>query len=208
MASSSSPSSQPPFLVVCSVGNPGSQYANTRHSMGHIIANYLQSELNFNSWSKNSNNMRQCSIATSSSSDIPVLLYKSETYMNVSGPPIARNWQLIKRAKLAEGYEPQLVILHDELSIPLGEVKVRLRNSSPRGHNGLKSIKGVLGSSQFLSIAIGIDRPESRDQNQISNYVLAKISAGERLVVENVAVPKVIDFLQQMLDGKYIYDSN
>ena len=191
-----------PYLVICSVGNPGARYAYTRHNMGHIVLDKIREYLGFHSWTR-SPSLKNCVVSGSPS--YPVILYKSETQMNISGGSISRNWQILRRQKLSEGYDPVLVIINDELSLPVGKSQVRLKNSSPRGHNGLKSIRTAMGGN-FLSISVGIGRPESRDQNSISNYVLSRIPTHELQSVYEDVVIDVCGYLEQMLEGNYIDD--
>lgn len=197
---SSSAKMDSPYLVLASLGNPGPQYSYTRHNMGHYVNNKLREFLDCPSWSKNTR-LRNCQFTQST--EYPVMLYKSESYMNESGVALSRNYQLLRNQKAAEGYDPVLVVIHDELSLPVGKVQVRSRNASPRGHNGLKSIKNSMGGN-FLSIAVGIDRPETRDQNQISNYVLSRTPLREIEVIDEEVLPRTIEVIEEMLNGKYV----
>lgn len=85
-----------------------------------------------------------------------------------------------------------LVIVHDELEKELGVVKLVAWERSPRGHNGIKSVKASLSqakypTSPFVRVAIGIGRPDSRDAETVSRYVLDKIPREKRRILEEVA---------------------
>ena len=102
--------------------------------------------------------------------------------MNISGVGVAAAWrQFLKDVR---GEEAKLVVVHDELELKLGEVKVKKGDASARGHNGLKSINEVLRGQAYMRIGVGIGRPESREPNAVAAFVLKKMSAIERAKVE------------------------
>ncbi|KAF2666122.1 peptidyl-tRNA hydrolase [Microthyrium microscopicum] len=139
-------------LLIISLGNPGGNYSLTRHNAGHIMGSMLSQrslELPSN-WS----------------------IRKTSSYMNVSGPAVAK---LIKK----ENADAQLVILHDDLERDLGSVRVRAGKTSAQGHNGIKSIQQQLPGKEFWRICIGVGRPNSRDQNAVSDFVLSKMKSQE-----------------------------
>lgn len=191
-----------PYLIVCSIGNHGAGYNNTRHNAGHYVNNKLRTYFDGKQWSRNSK-LSKCVISEVSS--YPILLYKSESMMNDSGISVGKNWPVLRREKLMDDFDPVImVVLHDELSLPVGKCKVRFQDSSPRGHNGLKSILNNHGP-KFLSIAIGIGKPEDSKQN--GNYVLGKFSLQELQALDQL-VDLVISYLKEMIDGKYINQTN
>jgi PTH1 family peptidyl-tRNA hydrolase len=102
--------------------------------------------------------------------------------MNVSGPGVAAAWrQFVKDTR---GEEAKLVVVHDELELAPGQVKVKNGSASAKGHNGLKSINEVLKGAEYTRIGVGIGRPESRDPDVVAGYVLRKMTAQERMKVE------------------------
>jgi PTH1 family peptidyl-tRNA hydrolase len=102
--------------------------------------------------------------------------------MNVSGSGVSAAWrQFVKDAR---GEEARLVVVHDELELAPGQVKVKCGSASAKGHNGLKSINEVLRGVEYTRIGVGIGRPESRDPEVVAGYVLRKMSAQERMKVE------------------------
>ena len=95
----------------------------------------------------------------------------------------------------------KLVILHDELEKPLGAVTLKTKaGGSHRGHNGFKSIAASLGNTPYARIGIGIDRPVSRESDDVARYVLKKMTPAERSKIEE-SVDEVIDKLKQLEKG-------
>lgn len=93
-----------------------------------------------------------------------------------------------------------LVVVHDELQLGLGQVKVKSGKNSPAGHNGLKSIRDLLGGADYTRIGVGIGRPESREPDVVAAYVLRKMSSVEKTAVEN-SVGRVEMELRRMLES-------
>jgi PTH1 family peptidyl-tRNA hydrolase len=115
--------------------------------------------------------------------------------MNISGVGVAAAWrQFVKDVR---GEEAKLVVVHDELELGLGQVKVKSGTASPKGHNGLKSIREILKGVEYTRIGVGIGRPESRDPDVVAGYVLRKMSAAEMAKVEG-CVGKVAAELRKL----------
>ncbi len=163
-------------LLVCSIGNPGS-YINTLHSAGHTVLSALASSLSYPSFQKS---RAYGNGLVSAGSEYT--LWQSSSLMNVSGPGVAAAWrQFVKDTR---GEEAKLVVVHDELELAPGQVKVKNGSASAKGHNGLKSINEVLKGAEYTRIGVGIGRPESRDPDVVAGYVLRKMTAQERMKVE------------------------
>jgi len=178
----------PRLLFIASIGNQ-KPYLRTRHSAGHILLDALLPHLS----------SRFISLSQYYTT------YQSPTFMNESGPKLARNldkW-LSTRDKTAPA---TLVILHDELEAPLGKVRVKrggAESASLRGHRGLissfESLRGkglfpVKGGGRDLSVlrvGVGIGRPESREKNAVADYVLQEMGASELAAVKRAAEPVV-----------------
>lgn len=104
--------------------------------------------------------------------------------MNVSGSGVAAAWrQFLKDG----GEQARLIVVHDELELGLGEVRVKSGSLSPKGHNGLKSIKEMLRGTEYTRIGIGIGRPQSREADDVASFVLKKMSGVERARIEGCA---------------------
>lgn len=203
---SSQAARKPPFLVLYSLGNPGLKYLLTRHNMGHIVLNKLREIYGFTLWTADRAYRRSLVSTPGPSTEadsLSMMMFKSETYMNVSGKDLMLNFKSL--AKTKPDFEPVLVVVTDELSLPVGKAKLRQRNASPRGHNGLKSIKSALPAGEsYLNISVGIGRPESRDPDVVADYVLGKIPQDELEIVDEKVVPIVRRLVEEMLKGKHI----
>jgi len=168
----------PVRLLVCSIGNPA-PYINTLHSAGHNVVSALASLLSYPSFHKS---RAYGNGLVSAGSDYT--LWQSSSLMNVSGSGVAAAWRQF--VKDSHGQAARLVVVHDELELAPGQVKIKSGSESAKGHNGLKSINEVFRGSgvEYTRIAVGIGRPESRDPDVVAGYVLRKMSAQERMKVE------------------------
>lgn len=117
--------------------------------------------------------------------------------MNVSGAGVAAAWRQFAKENKGVGEDVRLVVVHDELESKVGEVKVKRGTASAKGHNGLKSIKEKLKGTEYMRIGVGIGRPEGREPDVVAEYVLRKISAVERVKIEE-AVGKVEEELRRL----------
>ena len=179
----------PVRLLVCSIGNP-SPYLNTLHSAGHTVLTSLGVSLSHAPFQKSR------AYGNGLLSPGPVYtLWQSSSLMNISGAGVAAAWRQFLKDSAAT--EARLVVVHDELELGLGEVRVRSGSLSPKGHNGLKSIKEVLRGTEYTRIGVGIGRPQSRDADAVASFVLKKMTAVERSRIEG-CVGKVEEELRKM----------
>ena len=174
-------------LFIVSLGNPPPLHT-TRHSAGHVALRSLITYLNFPT------PRRTPSYTGGAVSATPTYtFYQSPTYMNTSGPALLKAWRSFSSEHgLANS---GLVILHDELEAPLGQLKVKNGNSSAKGHNGIKSVQASLRGAglldqlgqNFVRIGVGIGRPVSREREDVSQFVLGQMTPRERETVEGTA---------------------
>ncbi|MBI2775375.1 aminoacyl-tRNA hydrolase [Candidatus Dependentiae bacterium] len=146
--------------AIIGLGNPGPKFARTRHNIGFMIVDALADQANA-SWHAKGN----MEVAAIEINGNKVILVKPQTFMNVSGkvlPELAK--QGIKKENI--------LVIHDELELPFGKLKVRAGGSA-KGHNGLKSIIELVGP-EFARLSVGIDRPANREQ--VPDYVLQNFS--------------------------------
>jgi PTH1 family peptidyl-tRNA hydrolase len=138
-----------PFLVV-GLGNPGIEYAWTPHNAGYLAIDRIAQQQGVVVQN------RRCKALTGTTKlgGREVILAKPETFMNLSGLSVAA---LVKEFEAGPGSKTgqNLVVLYDELDLPLGTVKIKERGSAA-GHNGARSISGALGSNEWLRIRIGV----------------------------------------------------
>ena len=189
----------PTPLFIVSLGNPP-PYSNTLHSAGHFL---LPSVLGTFAPAAGPLTPHPSYRTGRAATDGPHAFFLPSTLMNVTGPAIAAAWRAFLRTVPADLTAcARLVLVHDELELELGKVKLRPGGASARGHNGVKSVSQALGGSmgQVVRIGVGIGRPESRDKDVVSAYVLRKITPRERITLED-AVSDVVELLKYLEAG-------
>lgn len=159
--------------MVAGLGNPGEEYARTRHNAGFCAVDELARQANVAYW-KNQSGAEVASIQVNDSDaeggKREVLLVKPQSYMNTSGGPISK---LCAAHKIRP---EELLVIHDELDIPAGDVRVKV-GGGHAGHNGLRSIIDKLGSRDFSRIRVGIGDPPGR--MAVADFVLKQLRARE-----------------------------
>lgn len=159
--------------MVAGLGNPGEEYARTRHNAGFCAVDELARQANVTYW-KNQSGAEVASIRVNDSDaedgKREVLLVKPQSYMNTSGGPISK---LCASHKIRP---EELLVIHDELDIPAGDVRVKV-GGGHAGHNGLRSIIDKLGSRDFSRIRVGIGDPPGR--MAVADFVLKQLRARE-----------------------------
>ncbi|HWQ70996.1 MAG TPA: aminoacyl-tRNA hydrolase [Desulfitobacteriaceae bacterium] len=158
--------------TIIGLGNPGTEYAKTRHNIGFAALDRLVKDLNLVFRAKYQGLVAEGQIAGER-----VLFLKPQTFMNLSGYSVREAVNFYKLA--AE----DLLVLHDDIDIPFG--KIRLRNhGSAGGHNGIRSIIEVLGTETFWRVKIGVNRPP--EQWDTARYVLSPFSPEELRDLEEI----------------------
>jgi PTH1 family peptidyl-tRNA hydrolase len=158
-------------LLVVGLGNPGPQYAKTRHNVGFMVADVLAARIGapYKVHKKSG-----AEVATGRLGGRSVVLAKPRCYMNESGRQIG---PLAKFYSIAPG---DVIVIHDELDIDFGKVRLKL-GGGEGGHNGLRSVANALGSRDFQRVRIGIGRPPGRKDP--AAFVLEAFSSTERTEV-------------------------
>ena len=158
-------------LLVVGLGNPGPQYAKTRHNVGFMVADVLAARIGvpFKVHKKSG-----AEVATGRLGGRSVVLAKPRCYMNESGRQIG---PLAKFYSIAPG---DVIVIHDELDIDFSKVRLKL-GGGEGGHNGLRSVANALGSKDFQRVRIGIGRPPGRKDP--AAFVLEPFSSTERTEV-------------------------
>jgi PTH1 family peptidyl-tRNA hydrolase len=154
-------------ILLVGLGNPGSKYAATRHNVGFEVAAELSRR-----WELPKAKVKYRGLITEGRTGpggprVAVLL--PQTYMNESGESAGP-----ARGELRVPLE-EVVVIHDEIDLPFGEIRAKLGGGAA-GHNGLKSLKQSLGSSDFWRVRVGVGRPDSTDPEIVSAYVLGRFS--------------------------------
>ena len=160
--------------LIVGLGNPGDEYQYTPHNLGFLtidrIANGLGIEVR----------NRQCRALTARATIAgeTAVLAKPETYMNLSGLSVR---ELVAEHQV--DVKSGLVVVYDELDLPLGAIRIRQRGSSA-GHNGMESILDALGTDEFLRIRLGI-APDRKVADSVK-YVLTPFRKAQEKVVDEV----------------------
>ena len=163
---------------MCGLGNPGAEYAATRHNVGWWLLDELRAE-----WGTTP--FRGAGIVEVSEgvvADHDVVLMKPLTYMNRSGDALAPLLQF-------EGFDvtQDLLVLVDDVALPVGRLRLRPGGSSG-GHNGLKSLSERLGSPDYLRLRLGIGRPPSDFRGSPADFVLGAFTPQEATLVFDLVV--------------------
>lgn len=169
------------FKAIIGLGNPGDKFYYTRHNIGFRILDALADRYG-SSWRA----IDKMEIAQIVINEKQILLIKPQTFMNSSGEVLP---YLQKK-----GIKPEeILVVHDELELPFGAIKVKLDGSS-KGHNGLKSIISFCGSN-FYRLRVGIGRPEKREM--VPDYVLKKFDENSQQI-ESIII-EAINEIEKML---------
>lgn len=154
--------------LVIGLGNPGRQYAGTRHNVGFEVLELL-GERHRLEWESAPAEALMARWRAAS-----VLLAKPLTYMNLSGHAIG---ELLRFFKIEL---PDLLVIVDDANLELGRLRAR-PSGSAGGHNGLKSVIGALGTEDFARLRVGVGRGDAR--RDLADHVLAKFDPDERIEV-------------------------
>ncbi|MBU3751346.1 MAG: aminoacyl-tRNA hydrolase [Mycobacterium sp.] len=163
-------------LLVVGLGNPGLQYARTRHNLGFMVADVLAARLGS---TFKVHKRSGAEVVTGRLGHRPVVLAKPRCYMNESGRQIG------PLAKFYSIGPSEVVVIHDELDIDFGKVRLKV-GGGEGGHNGLRSVAQALSSREFQRVRIGIGRPPGRQDP--AAFVLENFSS-----VESAEVPTLCE---------------
>ena len=159
--------------LVVGLGNPGPDYAGTRHNVGYLVADELARRMGspFRAHKSGRAEVVEGPLTPPGQPGPRVVLARPRGYMNESGGPVKA---------LASFYKvptDRIVAVHDELDIPFGTLRVKL-GGGDNGHNGLRSLRSSLGAGDFYRVRVGVGRPPGRQDP--ADFVLSNYSAAER----------------------------
>jgi len=165
--------------LIVGLGNPGPEYELTPHNAGFLAVDRIAAICNV----QIANRRARALTAKAKLAGHEVLLAKPETFMNLSGLSVAA---LLHELEL--GVE-DLIVLYDELAIPLGTLRIRERGSAG-GHNGVKSISGALGTEEWLRVRIGVGKPPLESGREVkaggTDFLLSPMRKAEMAVLDEV----------------------
>ncbi len=148
-------------VLVAGLGNPGLEYARTRHNAGWLVIDELARRYDGSFRRKFSGQLAEIRV-----DGCRVALIKPETYMNESGRSISAAARFFKTAPAS------LLVVHDDVDLDEGRLQAR-NGGGLAGHNGLRSIAQALGTHEFLRLRIGVGRPGRGDPRPVADYVLS-----------------------------------
>lgn len=177
--------------AIIGLGNPGSEYRNTRHNVGQRVLDVLARRLHVRFVRQGGH-----AVARGRWRGETLYLVKPQSFMNVSGPPVAR---LGRKLHLGPS---DLILVFDDLDLPLGKVRVRMKGSAG-GHNGVRSVIESLDTDAVRRIKLGIGRPTPPGQgkDEIVDHVLSAFDPDELPVVET-ACAEAADQALKLVDAR------
>jgi len=168
--------------LIVGLGNPGEEYAATYHNVGFRVLERIAADQNVRLKERCGPALLSGKVVLGGQSAVLVM---PQTYMNKSGsalPPMFERF---------ESSASDLIVVYDDLALPLGKVRVRQKGSAG-GHNGIKSIISTLGSDEFLRVRVGI-QPD-RNVADVRDFVLSRVGKGDRVLLdqtEDIAVKAI-----------------
>ncbi|MBQ8848974.1 MAG: aminoacyl-tRNA hydrolase [Clostridia bacterium] len=168
ISKSDSSSSMPVEYIIVGLGNPGTQYANTRHNAGFIAIDALADKYSV----KIDRAKYKALTADAVIGGKRVLLMKPQTFMNLSGEAVG------EAARFYKIDASHIIVLSDDISLDVGKLRVR-RKGSAGGHNGLRSINEHIGSEEYPRIKIGVGQ-KPHPNYDLADWVLSSFSSDEQ----------------------------
>jgi peptidyl-tRNA hydrolase, PTH1 family len=177
--------------LIVGLGNPGNEYAGTRHNIGFEVANELAARWELPKAKSKYRGRLTESRTGPGGPRVAILL--PQTFMNDAG-------QSVGPARGAMKVDlDRLLVLHDEIDLPFGEIRVRT-GGGLAGHNGLKSLRQGLGSPDFVRVRIGVGRPPTTDPDLVAAYVLGRFREPRDEVAE--LIERAADATQRVVLGE------
>lgn len=185
--------------LIVGLGNPGPEYAATRHNIGQMVLDELAVVVGGN-FKKHSKALAQVLEGRLGMGGAKVVLAKPLTYMNVSGGPVSALAQFY-------GIDPEkIIVVHDELDIPFDSIKLKI-GGGEGGHNGLRDISKALGTKNYYRVRTGIGRPPG--QMQTADFVLKPFTTAEKkdlpFLISNAADAAEMLIKEGLLDAQQRY---
>jgi len=180
--------------LIVGLGNPGREYTHNHHNIGFMCVNHLAKVHGIQLDKKQG----QARTGSGNIAGNKVVLARPQTYMNLSGESVSR---LAHKLKLSP---EDLLVIHDDLDLPLGKIRLR-RGGGSGGHKGINSIISCLGSQDFYRIRVGVGRPDTVTssaedrETEIIDYVLSDFTPDEKKIITKV-IPEVTEAILCLLN--------
>ena len=177
--------------LIVGLGNPGREYASTRHNLGWLALDELCTHATIpggfkkkfqGEFAKGTIGAREC------------IFLRPETYMNESGRSVQGAVAFFHAAPR------DVIVLHDELDLPFGEVRVKL-GGGHAGHNGIRSLIQTLGTADFVRVRMGVGRPPPTFGGEVADFLLSNFSTDERAQVPDIVTRGVAAVRKILSDG-------
>lgn len=162
-------------MLVVGLGNPGKKYEATRHNAGFLVLDAIAKDEGLEDFRAKFSGL----FVRGRAYGKEVGLLKPETFMNLSGDAVK---PAMAFHEVAVG---DVVVVHDELDLPFGEVRIKL-GGGHAGHNGLRSLIARIGSPDFVRVRFGVGRPPPDFGGDVASYVLSGFSPDERRALPDV----------------------
>ncbi len=177
------------FRLIVGIGNPGALYRGNRHNIGFMCVNDIARRYSISLTTKQS----EARTGEGIIGGINVLLVRPQTFVNRTGDALG---PLVRKYRVTPD---RLIVIHDDLDMPPGKIRVRLGGSTA-GHKGVRSTIDAVGRSQFVRVRVGIGRPEETDEPQkdVIDYVLGDFTEEEKKVFAT-AIPQVSEVVEYIL---------
>lgn len=184
-------------IAIVGLGNPGSNYSSTRHNLGFWVVDEFVKRLESGKQGIKQTTKFDCQFVRSEVSGTDVLFVKPLGFMNRSGVTLTPFLRFFKISR------DDLVIIHDELDLPSGRIRIK-RGGSSGGHNGVEDIISSLGSPDFLRIRVGIGHPRDEfpmetGRPPVTDWVLGKPRPEEQKLLEK-AVSSCCDVISALIE--------
>jgi PTH1 family peptidyl-tRNA hydrolase len=172
--------------VIVGLGNPGREYAGTRHNVGWWVIDHLADVWRFDGWKKDG----EAHVTTGTVHGKRVRLVKPQTFMNLSGNVLVR---YARRPFWSAASD--LLVISDEVQLPVGRYRFRAKGSAG-GHNGLKSVQGQLGTLEYARLRVGVGpASDERKVAVLSDYVLGNFGKAESVTVKEL-LPRFVEAIE------------
>ncbi|MDD5587163.1 MAG: aminoacyl-tRNA hydrolase [Alphaproteobacteria bacterium] len=176
-----------PKHLIVGLGNPGPEYANTRHNAGAMAVDAIASTVRAPPWQRKF----KSKITTANLDGQAFLLIKPKTFMNLSGEAVGDAMRFYKLAPA------NVIVFHDEVDLPPGKVKVK-QGGGHAGHNGLKSVDAHIGPD-YWRVRIGVGHPGNPDA--VADYVLHDFAKADKVWLEPL-LKNIAEYFPLLLQGK------
>jgi peptidyl-tRNA hydrolase, PTH1 family len=186
------------MILIVGLGNPGEKYKKTRHNIGFQVIDEFSKRNNFPEFE--TSQKFQALFSEKALFRKKTIIVKPQTFMNESGKAIRKiisfKLPVVNKAAINKFSNENLIIIHDDIDISLGKIRIAQdRNSA--GHKGIESIIKEIGTKNFTRFRVGI-RPEAVSDFGVEKFVIQKFNENEKEIIEGV-IKKTIDALETYL---------